>query len=38
MVLVIKEVTLDETPIERFVFDFEWLMDRDILSTGEDFL
>ena len=34
--LVIKATGLDETPLERFVFDFEWLVD-DSAFTGEDF-
>lgn len=36
--LVIKATGLDETPLERFVFDFEWLCDDSAFSTGEDFL
>lgn len=38
VVFVIKEATLDETPIERFIFDFEWLMDRAELAHDEDWL
>lgn len=33
---MIKSTGLDETPLERFVFDFEWLVD-DSAFTGEDF-
>lgn len=35
--LVIKATNLDETPLERFVFDVEWLVDEREL-TGEDFV
>ncbi|ORY91604.1 DNA-binding protein [Leucosporidium creatinivorum] len=35
--LVIKATNLDETPLERFVFDFEWLVPESEL-TGEDFV
>ncbi|CEQ40493.1 SPOSA6832_02120 [Sporobolomyces salmonicolor] len=38
VVLVIKEADLQEAPLERFVFDFEWLiLPRYMPQEGEDF-
>ncbi|GAA5971912.1 hypothetical protein JCM11641_001567 [Rhodosporidiobolus odoratus] len=37
VIFVIKEAGPDETPLERFVFDFEWLIsERDIPKPGDD--
>lgn len=38
MVVVIKEDTLEAKPLERFVFDFEWLIkSKDVPKPGDDF-
>jgi hypothetical protein len=38
VVLVIKEATVEAKPLERFVFDFEWLIkDRDVPKLGDDY-
>ncbi|GAA5889806.1 hypothetical protein JCM8208_001136 [Rhodotorula glutinis] len=38
VILVIKEATGDETPLERFVFEFEWLVpQRELPKDGDDF-
>ncbi|GAA6064141.1 hypothetical protein JCM10212_005142 [Sporobolomyces blumeae] len=38
-VLVIKESTIEETPLERYVFDFEWLIARQQFpEDGGDFV
>ncbi|BGP15009.1 hypothetical protein JCM10213v2_002964 [Rhodosporidiobolus nylandii] len=37
VILVIKEANLEGKPLERFVFDFEWLIaDQDIPRNGDD--
>ncbi|GAA5927695.1 hypothetical protein JCM3775_006057 [Rhodotorula graminis] len=38
VILVIKETAGDETPLERFVFEFEWLVSQSALpKDGDDF-
>lgn len=38
VILVVKESSLQETPLERFVFEFEWLIpQRDVPAPGDDF-
>ncbi|KAL8277923.1 hypothetical protein RQP46_009742 [Phenoliferia psychrophenolica] len=32
--LVIKEASLDDTPLERFVFDFDWLVPEEHIREG----
>ncbi|BGP47125.1 hypothetical protein JCM10450v2_002977 [Rhodotorula kratochvilovae] len=37
VILVIKEDSAEETPLERFIFEFEWLIaQRDMPKQGED--
>ncbi|GAA5821972.1 hypothetical protein JCM11251_004804 [Rhodosporidiobolus azoricus] len=37
VILVIKEANLEEKPLERFVFDFEWLIhERDLPQEKDD--
>ncbi|GAA5906647.1 hypothetical protein JCM6882_008083 [Rhodosporidiobolus microsporus] len=37
VILVIKEGNMEEKPLERFVFDFEWLIhERDVPRQGDD--
>lgn len=37
VILVIKEANLEEKPLERFVFDFEWLIhERDVPKERDD--
>ncbi|GAA6029852.1 hypothetical protein JCM8097_001079 [Rhodosporidiobolus ruineniae] len=39
VILVIKELELDERPLERFVFDFEWLIKQhDLPMERDDFV
>lgn len=38
-ILLIKEAAGDEAPLERFTFEFEWLVrQRDLPKDGDDFM
>lgn len=35
---MVKDAGPDETPLERFIFEFEWLIpERDMPKAGDDF-
>ncbi|GAA5841196.1 hypothetical protein JCM9279_000575 [Rhodotorula babjevae] len=39
VILIIKEPTGDEAPLERFIFEFDWLLSPDELpKVGDDFV